>query len=1010
MTTKFTILASAVTLALMSFQSASIAALQDDLVVWDSSNVPSLTKDEYSFSAADAGTAVQIFTVKNGASGSLSNLDLTVNAIGKQKESGDGQVFGMYVSGGNVDFSGDTLGIKLTTDFSGGGNNQATALYLGGGESTISADVTDLYVESKDKNGKSVYGIGLANTKLNLTGNEVNINLVSATEREGDQYSEALGIDLYNDAVIETSANTEVNISVKTTSTLQTIEHDSEDKYPGTFGGATPASGIKFEGGSAKFNGNVNVDVQSVGGSASAVTVTNYFNNSSFGPTWGNSAAEFNNLNANVSSQSGEATGISVSYTKGSQDVNDVILKVSGDTKVTASSESGSVRGLQVSGKTSAEFGGDFVANVTGGSASGDIRGINVFDGANVNLGQKGSTVSVNLNSTAENDESMAIGIRASAHGVLNINADNVVVTGTSNGWIYGVNAQNSTTTDKEDLATLIINANKTVIDVSSTGQASSGIVAMSQGNVEINGDLYVKADDVIVTRGFAQTSINKDKTATVQLDGNVKFDYDENTSKTSVDATVDMNLTGAESYWKGNTLVSWNGNPTSSDLEVKDMTLNMEDGAQWTPSYVENTDSQTYVPLNYLNFNDSVINIENGSKQEVVVENMQGTGGTINLTATTSDGKSIEAGSFKADNVSGDVALAVYVQGVTSDEITDPEAALQSLNEKVAVKADKTNTIAEGDVNGALTQTVAADGTVSTVQIAENTKLASMKGVNAAALVAWRDEVAYTNQRMEYLRDGGNAYGAWAQVYGGESSYDDGSVDLKTTTVQVGADTAIGDWVAGAAFSYMNGDADMHNGSADTDAYTLSLYASRMFDSGLFVNGLARYGRLSTDATAGNMDGSYDNNAFSIGGNVGYRFTFAEQAFVEPSFGLQYAYVMGDDYMASNGVKVQQDDFDALIASLGARIGFNFAKDAGKIYARASVNHDFMGEIDGTAGNSKAVQDMYVDLGGTWVTYGLGTQFNITDNLSVWGNLDRTTGGEVSTNYMMNAGVRYVF
>ena len=80
------------------------------------------------------------------------------------------------------------------------------------------------------------------------------------------------------------------------------------------------------------------------------------------------------------------------------------------------------------------------------------------------------------------------------------------------------------------------------------------------------------------------------------------------------------MNLTGADSYWKGNTLVSWNGNPTSSDLEVKDMTLNMEDGAQWTPSYVENTDSQTYVALNYLNFNDSVINIENGSKQEVVV------------------------------------------------------------------------------------------------------------------------------------------------------------------------------------------------------------------------------------------------------------------------------------------------------------------------------------------------------------------------------------------------------
>lgn len=56
---------------------------------------------------------------------------------------------------------------------------------------------------------------------------------------------------------------------------------------------------------------------------------------------------------------------------------------------------------------------------------------------------------------------------------------------------------------------------------------------------------------------------------------------------------------------------------------------------------------------------------------------------------------------------------------------------------------------------------------------------------------------------------------------------------------------------------------------------------------------------------TAGNMDGSYDNNAFSVGGNIGYRFTFAEQAFVEPMFGLKYAYMTGDDYKASSGIKV---------------------------------------------------------------------------------------------------------
>lgn len=106
----------------------------------------------------------------------------------------------------------------------------------------------------------------------------------------------------------------------------------------------------------------------------------------------------------------------------------------------------------------------------------------------------------------------------------------------------------------------------------------------------------------------------------------------------------------------------------------------------------------------------------------------------------------------------------------------------------------------------------------------------------------------------------------------------------------------------------------------------------------------------------------------------------------------------------------MKQDNFDALVASFGARVGFNFAEDAGKFFARASVNHDFLGEIDGTAANDKAIESMYVDLGGTWVTYGVGAQFNCTDSLSVWANVDRSNGGDVSTHYMMNAGLRYVF
>lgn len=821
------LIASAVTLALFSYQSVANAALVDDKVYWDSSSVPSITTNVYEFNAIEASNSkdpnengVIMLRVKDSASGSLSDFDIQVNALGKNSVSGDAQVVAVQIDGGNVEFSGDKLNLGINTDFYGTGANQATAMLIKGGETDISADKVNLNVVSQNPSGKSIYGISSFG-KLNVTSSEVNIDLVNSTERTtANQYSETIGIDLVSNEAIF-SENTAVNIHVQTTSEADSVVNTG-DLYNGSINGASPAFGIKFEGGSGDFKGNVNVTVEAVGGLASAVAVNNYFVNSSMGENYGDSAAYFNNLNASAYSKTGTASGIAVSYVKGAE--NEVILVVDGTSKVSASTDSGVATAVTVSGNTSAVFNGNLIASATAG-AEGEAYSVTV------------------------------------------------------------------------DEATLTIGG----------------------ANNKLTGDV-------------------------------------------SVSNAADLTL-GGNTQIQGNVLVTQNAN-----LTLDNATLQLG---------VDNT---------------------------ISAQNLTSNQGTVVIGSVNEDVPTVAI-----QNLSGD-ALNVVASSDLGNKFSSVTEAAKSLENAVSIENSETGGTTvnlsgeESDVLGAWS--VDKDGKVIAK---ENTKLASMKGLNAATLVAWRDEVAYTNQRMEFLRDNSHAYGAWAQVYGGESKYED-KAELTTTTVQVGADMTIGDWVAGAAFSYMTGEADLLRGDADTDAYTLSLYAERNFDSGLFVNGLARYGRLSTDATAGNMDASYDNNAFSLGGNVGYRFTFAEQAFVEPNFGLQYAYVMGDDYKASNGVKVEQDDFDALIASLGARVGFNFPNNAGKLFARASVNHDFLGEIDGTAGNGKAVQDMYVDLGGTWVTYGVGTQFNITDNLSVWGNVDRTTGGEVSTNYMMNAGLRYVF
>ena len=628
---------------------------------------------------------------------------------------------------------------------------------------------------------------------------------------------------------------------------------------------------------------------------------------------------------------------------------------------------------------------------------------------------ENGSTLNIGSDKTEKITlQSSGDVVMAKIKSSINIKADEVsFIAGEEGAAIW---LQNNTETSSLPIGGthLTIDAKNTVITA-----GSAGMRVFSNSKVDITGNLTINAPVAIDTRGNSEININENGQSTVVINGDIHFETpgsDDNSGQ-YLDSKVNINLVGESSSWTGGIAKAYAEYLGEEDMlhytEVNSFSLTLKDGATWNAKsadvsgYEDGMITDSSIVANNVNLENGVINVID--THDVKIGTLGGSGGAINLVASTKNGKDINSGTVTIETASSNLPVTVSLIGLTADDITDANAAMDSLNGKVSGgQLVKTQTISEGDIKGAITQTI-ADGTGSAIKVSENTKLASFRGLNATALVAWRDEVAYTNQRMEFLRDNSHAYGAWAQVYGGESKYED-KAELTTTTVQVGADMTIGDWVAGAAFSYMTGEADLLRGDADTDAYTLSLYAERNFDSGLFVNGLARYGRLSTDATAGNMDASYDNNAFSLGGNVGYRFTFAEQAFVEPNFGLQYAYVMGDDYKASNGVKIEQDDFDALIASLGARIGFNFPNNAGKLFARASVNHDFLGEIDGTASKANLAESMYMDLGGTWVTYGVGTQFNITDNLSVWGNVDRTTGDEVSTNYMMNAGLRYVF
>lgn len=274
-------------------------------------------------------------------------------------------------------------------------------------------------------------------------------------------------------------------------------------------------------------------------------------------------------------------------------------------------------------------------------------------------------------------------GVCALLGGHINLTANSISITSTDTSGSYSAlwaqnNSTNSDGIPVDERASITINAENTNIKA-----ANSAIVAMSNGIIEINGNLHVEAQNALLARGDAIISLNKSGESTVGIDGNINFNYDEPTSGTGVNATIDITLNGADSYWNGNTLISWNGTPSDpSKLEVSEMTLTVKDGATWTPTAIQNTTDQKYASLNNLILDNGNIDVNKGV--EIAIDKVTGTGflaneGTVTLTSGALEGRTENAGIINLDP-------GASISNVTIEQgDANPSAAL------IAVEADRT-------------------------------------------------------------------------------------------------------------------------------------------------------------------------------------------------------------------------------------------------------------------------------------------------------------------------------
>ena len=649
-------------------------------------------------------------------------------------------------------------------------------------------------------------------------------------------------------------------------------------------------------------------------------------------------------------------------------------------------------------------------------STASEARAFEISGGTVVNLGSSNT----DLISVTSMGDSNSMGLFALTGGQINVEAKEFHLATNGN---YGLLAQNNTEleTAPENTSRIVINADKTVINSLATDGA--GIMAFSNGYVEINGDLEVNAVTAIDTRGNATININQNGNSTVVLNGAILFETpgDKKNSGNIIDSNVNINLTGADSSWTGDLIKLYPTAHQNQDkyTKVDNFNLTLSDGAAWNVVSYTGVVPETGIledqQANFLTLDGGVINTTDAEKTiEVGTLTVTAKGGTFNA-QTVKEGEGFATSKIAVQNVAAEStgSLAVKYTGITSDALTEENVKTLAA---VTGYVQKIETVDEGNIRGAWTRTTNAAGE-TTEGYGENTKLSSYSSITAMSLVQWRNEINHLTKRLGDIRASESTVGAWARVYGGASEWGSNpEVDMDHTTIQVGGDYRISpNWIVGGAFSYTDSDAESSNGFADGESYSLAAYATYLADNGSFLDMIARYGYLKNDITAGNMALETKNNAFSLSVEGGHQFRFIEdRAYIEPQIELTYGFVSGDDADASNGVRIEQDDYQNLITRVGVRTGFDFPEKAGTIYATLSYSYDFLGDADGTAsGQTEAGYESVAlteDLGGGWVTYGIGAQFRLGDNAFAYGELERTSGGDIDNPYLFNVGFRYNF
>ena len=318
--------------------------------------------------------------------------------------------------------------------------------------------------------------------------------------------------------------------------------------------------------------------------------------------------------------------------------------------------------------------------------------------------------------------------------------------------------------------------------------------------------------------------------------------------------------------------------------------------------------------------------------------------------------------------------------------------------------------------------------------------------GSSVAQAVGWLSEKNDLRRRLGEVRYGSQA-GAWAKAFTRQDRAEGfryNGFKQESTGIHIGYDTFASQnehtaWLVGATFRYAHskqeGIETAYGGDGKLNEYSGKVYATWMHESGSYMDILAQVGYYDQEINGlnnvgnGSFDADYHNWGYGASVEVGHMFTVSNGSddrpwynhwFIEPQLELSYFYVKGEDFKTSTGLKVEQGDADFLTGRaglvVGKKVNYGTLNDLDKRWYQigviGGVTHEFLGDqtitFTGTEGKSAEVKGH--GLGGTSFYYGVTADWQVSDNVRLYGEVSREEGEHYTKDYGVNVGFKYSF